>query len=184
MRVSIHQPNFMPWYPFFQKVMESDVFIILQNCQWEKNGFQNRFKNENGWNTMPVLKGLQPIVDKKYLNPYESWEAIKTKNKKYKSILSLFDGCIQESLAKTNVEIIIKLCDMLRISTPIVLDEPTGLTSTERLVHLCKQHGATSYLAGSSGKKYLDMSLFEKEGIAVEFQQDSTMIKKPILEML
>ena len=28
MRVSIHQPNFVPWYPFFQKIKEVDKFII------------------------------------------------------------------------------------------------------------------------------------------------------------
>ena len=43
MRVSIHQPNFVPWYPFFQKIKEVDKFIILKECQFEKNGYQNRF---------------------------------------------------------------------------------------------------------------------------------------------
>ena len=78
----------MPWYPFFQKIQASDMFIILQNCQWEKNNFQNRFNNEYGWNTMPTSKGLDPIVEKKYIDPKKSWEKIKDKNKKYRSILS------------------------------------------------------------------------------------------------
>lgn len=174
----------MPWYPFFQKVMRSDVFVILQNCQWEKNGFQNRFKNENGWSTMSVLKGLEPIVDKKYTNPNKSWEQIKNKNEKYRLTLSMFDDCIEESLAGTNVKIIKRVCNFLDIKTPIVLDVPTTLASTERLVSLCKRHGATTYLAGSSGRDYMDLSLFDKENIDVQFQEDDSMIKKPILEVL
>ena len=40
MRISIHQPNFVPWYPFFQKIQQCDKFIILTHCQFEKNGYQ------------------------------------------------------------------------------------------------------------------------------------------------
>ena len=43
MKIAIHQPNFLPWYPFFQKIKEVDKFIILGNCQFEKNGFQNPY---------------------------------------------------------------------------------------------------------------------------------------------
>ena len=51
MRVSIHQPNFVPWYPFFQKIKEVDVFVILKECQFEKNGYQNRFNFNDKWYT-------------------------------------------------------------------------------------------------------------------------------------
>ena len=27
MKIAIHQPNFIPWYPFFQKVKEAAVLI-------------------------------------------------------------------------------------------------------------------------------------------------------------
>jgi len=28
MIVTIHQPNFVPWYPFFQKIEQVDVFVV------------------------------------------------------------------------------------------------------------------------------------------------------------
>jgi hypothetical protein len=37
----------MPWYPFFEKMQQADVFILLGHCQFEKNGFQNRFSINN-----------------------------------------------------------------------------------------------------------------------------------------
>ena len=66
MIVAIHQPNFIPWLPFFDKMAAADVFVILSECQFEKNGFQNRFQR-NGWNTMSVASGLAPIREKQYV---------------------------------------------------------------------------------------------------------------------
>ena len=77
MIVTIHQPNFMPWYPFFQKMKKADVFVILTQCQFEKNGFQNRFNHQGQWKTLSINKGLQPIVEKKYVNSARDWAKIK-----------------------------------------------------------------------------------------------------------
>lgn len=42
MIVSIHQPNFVTWYPFFEKVAQSDVFVIMSHCQFEmKRGYRD-----------------------------------------------------------------------------------------------------------------------------------------------
>ena len=79
MVISIHQPNFMPWYPFFQKIQKCDKFVILTHCQFEKNGYQNRFNFNDDWYTMSVKKGLEPIKDKIYLNPKNDWDRIKNR---------------------------------------------------------------------------------------------------------
>ena len=179
MIVSIHQPNFIPWYPFFQKIEESDVFVLLGHCQFEKNNFQNRFNLNDKWHTMSVNKGLEPITDKKYLNPEKDWNKIKANLKQYCHILDELDECISDNLFETNVSIIRKLCSILDIKTEIVLDYPTDLKSTERLVDICKHYGATKYLSGPSGKKYLDLSAFPSN-IEVEYQSEQT--KKPVLE--
>ena len=167
MIVTIHQPNFIPWYPFFQKMEQADVFILLGHCQFEKNGFQNRFQLENTWNTFSVKKGKESIIEKQYINP----ELFK-----YKNILSELDPYINKDLYKTNKDIIIYLKNKLNIKTQIIEDTPTNLASTERLLMLCKKHGATKYLAGQGGKDYLDESLFLNEGIEVIYQEN--LIKK------
>ncbi len=56
MIISIHQPNFMPWNPFFEKIQQSDMFVCLTQCQFEKNGYQNRFNFNDKWYTMSVKK--------------------------------------------------------------------------------------------------------------------------------
>ena len=184
MIISIHQPNFFPWYPFFNKIKQSDIFVILTNCQFEKNNYQNRFNYREKWHTMSVNKGIEPIKDKKYLNHQADWNKIKINLKDKINILSLFDDCISDNLAETNKKIIIKCCDLLNVKTKIVFDYPTDLKSNERLIDLCKFYGADTYLAGSGGKNYMELEKFEKEKIKVIFQDLNAVDKKHILELL
>tara|TARA_R110002020_G_scaffold259427_3_gene473344 strand:- start:245 stop:793 length:549 start_codon:yes stop_codon:yes gene_type:complete len=182
MRVSIHQPNFVPWYPFFQKIKEVDVFVILKECQFEKNGYQNRFNFNDKWYTMSVKKGLESMRDKVYIDPKNNWDKIKNSLPKYKSILNEMDKCIVENLTTTNFCIISNFCEMLDIDTELKVDQPTDLVSTERLLDICKSWGATEYLSGIGGKDYLDVKLFNDNGIKVVFQED--MDRRHTLELL
>ena len=65
---------------------------------------------------------------------------------------------------------------MLGYNTEILYDYPTDLKSTERLVDICLHYDATEYLSGISGKNYLDLSLFESNGIKIKFQENLTKI--------
>ncbi len=180
MVVSIHQPNFMPWYPFFEKIKKSDIFVILGHCQYEKNNFQNRFDYNGKWNTLSVKKGNVLIKEKKYLNPEKDWRKIRNNLKYYKNVLEQFDDCISENLLETNTLIIKKVCNLLGVKTEIVSDFPTSKLRTERLVEICRFYGATTYLSGESGKKYLDLELFGD--INVIFHANK--IKKHSLQIL
>jgi hypothetical protein len=176
MIVTIHQPNFMPWYPFFQKIEQSDIFVILTNCQYEKNGFQNRFFLNNQWNTLSVYKGLENINLKRYVDSKRDWNRIKKSLYKYNELLEPIDYMISDNLMQTNIDIINYFIKKLNIKTKIVFDYPTELKSTDRLVDLCENYGATTYLAGIGGKDYLDHSLFEKKGIQVMYQENMNKI--------
>lgn len=184
MVVSIHQPNFFPWLPFFEKMRASDKFIVLNNCQFEKNNYQNRFFYRERWQTLSINKGLDMIHEKEYVNPVEDWERIKKRLEDKRKILEKFDECIEKNLSVTNVKMIRKLCALLEIDTEILFDEPTDLKSTDRLVAICQQHGASKYLAGSGSKKYLDVSKFEDVEISVEFQEIDQSNRKHVLDVL
>lgn len=178
MIVSIHQPNFFPYMGIFEKIAASDVFVIMGNCQFEKNNYQNRFKVGDKWHTMSVISGNIPIVQKRYLRPVKDWERITNVYNK----LHNFDDLISFDLWRTNSAIIVRACHMLGIKTKIVYDYPTELTKSERLVDLCKKYGATKYLAGSGGKKYLDKELFATYNIEVEFQDETKTDKRAFVQ--
>jgi len=184
MTVAIHQPNFMPWCPFFQKMQAADVFVVLSHCQFEKNGYQNRFRLGDKWYTMSVRQGIESITAKQYINAPKDWARIKAMLPQCSDLLKAFDGCISESLMKTNTAIIRQIVQKMNIHTRIVPDFDTGLAATERLVALCKHYKADTYLSGISGKEYLDVSCFEREGIALAFQNEDQLDRRPILEVL
>jgi hypothetical protein len=184
MIITIHQPNFFPYYPFFQKMEDSDIFVILTYCQFEKNNFQNRFNKIDKWYTMSVNKGLDPIYTKTYLNPEKDWKRIKDMLPEYKDILTQFDDCLDSNLSKMNSNIIVKIKYILGLKTKIVFDYPTGLKGTERLVDICVKNGATTYISGISGSKYLDTKQFTDNDISLLFQNETKMVKKPIIDIL
>lgn len=166
MKIAIHQPNFIPWMPLFNKIESADVFVLLGHCQFEKGGFQNRFRlsPESKWNTMSVRGGLESILSKRYSNHSEDWAKIRGRFPN----LSAFDDLVCESLWKTNVAVIKRACEMLGIKTAIEVDWPTGAVGGDRLVEICKRFGATAYLSGPSGKRYMDVGIFKENGIELE----------------
>src|SRR5207253_745951 len=68
MRVAIHQSHYLPWLPYVQKIAACDLFILLDDIAYTKNGWQNRnkIKSADGWMyvTAPVHAALnQPICE-------------------------------------------------------------------------------------------------------------------------
>lgn len=180
MKIAIHQPNFIPWMPFFNKIESVDIFVLLGRCQFEKGGFQNRFRvsPKSEWNTMSVHGGLESILSKRYSNHSEDWAKIRGRFKR----LSAFDDLVCESLWETNVAIIKRSCEMLGIKTTIESDWPTEASGGDRLVEICKRFGAATYLSGPSGPKYMDMCVFHNSGIKVELHECAD--KRSLVELI
>ena len=67
MIISIHQPSYLPWIPFIEKALKSDVFVFLDDVQFEKNSEQNRnrIKASSGpiWLTIPVKRKLNTLIN-------------------------------------------------------------------------------------------------------------------------
>ena len=58
MIVSINQPGYLPWLGYFHRIAISDLHVVLDQVQFEKNSVTNRnkIKTPTGWNwlTVPV----------------------------------------------------------------------------------------------------------------------------------
>ena len=189
MIVAIHQPNYLPWLGYFYKIANCDIFVLLDNVQYNKNGFRNRnkIKTPQGtvWLSVGVLtKGRYgQLITEVEINNSVPWSSIHEKSisqnysrapyfKKYKAFFediyhkkwgTLVD--LDEALIKVIYEILgIKSVKFIRASELNVTGE-----STELLVNICKAVGADTYLSGPSGQKYMDEELFEKEGISLRY---------------
>jgi hypothetical protein len=185
--VGIHQPEHLPWMGFFNKMMKCDVFVLLDNVQYEKNYFQNRnrvrSKYQWQWLTIPVItsgKSSQAINDvlidnksnwkKKYIDTiYINYHNSEYYNK-YSDFLELYLN-EWEYLVDINTKIIKYFINILNIDTKLLYASDLDISGekSELLLDICKETGATTYLSGTSGKSYLNIKLFKKENIDVIF---------------
>jgi hypothetical protein len=199
MIVGIHQPNYLPYLGFFDKMRESDVFIIYDDAQFNKGDFQhrNRIRIHNGskWLTVPVEKRHVPIneilIQNGAMVKNEKWNEhhlaqIFENYKDADCFADYFDGLSDIYQEEYNLltEINMKLIEFLNMSfdidTKIVYssESPSKSLSTLRLIELVQSVGGDTYLSGPAGMNYLDMDMFETSGIDVIFQE----FKHPVYE--
>ncbi len=74
----IHQPDFVPYLGFFQRLLMADVFVILDDVQFIRRGWQHRdyIKGRNGrrWLTLSLQKGdFHQRINQVMLSNDKSW---------------------------------------------------------------------------------------------------------------
>ncbi|MBI4437191.1 MAG: WbqC family protein [Candidatus Omnitrophica bacterium] len=189
MTFSAHQPQYLPWIGYFDKIAKSDQFVFLDHVQYKKREFQNRNKIRTPrgalWLTVPVItKGrymqlLKEVqIDNSVDWPKDHWASLKTNYTKapfFKTYAPFFQetyGRKWESLSELNIHLIRFLLKCFGIATPLLMESHIGTEtlSTDRLIELAKKLNATTYLSGSGGKEYLEEGKFEKANIRLMYQ--------------
>jgi hypothetical protein len=197
MMCAVHQPQYLPWLGYFDKMDRAGLFIMLDTVQFKKNEWQNRnrIRTSQGWQwlTVPVLhdfgQKIQEVrIDSRGDWRRKHWEALRQNYRK-----APFFGMLapalervysrpRESLSALNVETCMVLREALGITTPVVMageyaacEDPSG-----RLVDLCRAAGADTYLAGAGGAGYMDMEVFARAGVRVVFQEYSHPVYRQV----
>jgi len=180
----IHQPNYLPGLTYFDKIACCDVFIFLDNVQYTKNNWinRNKIKTPNGdqWLTVPVVTAgqltqtiNQTIPDQrsdwpmKHLNALRTYYGRAPHFRRFLPILQEHYERSWASLADLNASLIRAVCRELGLAPEFVFASELKASgrSTALLVQLCCAVGATAYLSGPGGLKYMDTSLFRGKGI-------------------
>ncbi|MDF0651642.1 MAG: WbqC family protein [Nitrospira sp.] len=187
MRVAIHQPQFLPWLGYLDKIDQADTFIMLDTVQFKKNEWQNRnrIRTAKGWQwlTVPVLQQFGQRIDEVLINPTASWKTqhLRALDMHYARapyrdlyLSELRDLYLRpwSRLSDLNKATVQWLIQAYGITTPVhcateyeARDEPT-----DRLIDLCRAVGATEYLAGAGAEHYMDKPRFESSGVLLEIQ--------------
>jgi hypothetical protein len=190
--VAIHQPNFLPWLGFFDKLVRSDVFVLLDSVQFPKKGgnWTNRVQilvdGAAHWMTLPVVRayhGTRAILDMR-IDESTDWQGahLDLLQRSYQSascfgeVFPLLQEAISYSadlLAEYNVHAIRTLCDALGVPTD-KLRRSSELAvpgaSNELLINITRAVGGSAYLTGSGALDYLDPPRFEEAGIELVHQ--------------
>lgn len=189
MLVGIHQPHYLPWLRYFEKIARSDVFIVLDNIQYSKNGWQNRNKirTSNGVATLtvPVRAQLGQSLDEIVIDNQQRWQ-----KKHWASIEQSYakapyweryaDGLREayerpwNTLNELNAFMLHRFLDMLAINTPVEYASRLAVpgTATARLINLVKAAGGSDYYSGAYALEvYLDAGELEAAGIGLVLQE-------------
>jgi len=187
MKVTIHQPSYLPWIPFLEKGLQSDVFVLLDTVQYEKNDTinRNRIKSAAGdlWLTVPVSHAHDtPISEVRIAG--EHWKrkhrrAIEENYRRaphFKAVAPPVFAAIDdagESLAELNAAVDRLFLDWagFRGQTILASSLETRGSGSQRVLNLCRALGAEAYLSGIGGRDYLQLDAFAEAGIEVLFQQ-------------
>lgn len=187
--VAIMQPTFLPWIGYFALMDRVDLFVFLDDVQFDKRSWQqrNRILTAQGplWLTVPVLtKGRrdQTIADVAISpDPKFPDAMLRTVESAYGKA-SYFDRHFPEfaaimtghdgGLCSLNLALVNWLAGAFGIDTPAVRASATPVASrkADRLAELCLAHGAEHYLSPPGSKAYLDESdAFERAGINLDY---------------
>ncbi len=188
MIVSIHQPQYLPWLGYFDKIVRSDAFVFLDNVQFKKNEWQNRnkIKTSDGWQwlSVPVIHRFTQKISEVEINNTVQWSrkhlnALVTHYSRapfFKDYIDFFERTYAQEwkyLADINVHMVKYLAEALGLTKKklvLASELETREGSTERLIDICQKMGGDVYLSGKDGAKYMDVELFKQEGIQVVFQ--------------
>ena len=192
MVVSIMQPAYLPWLGYFHRIWLSDVHIVLDNVQMDRNSKtkftnRNKIRTSNGWCwlTVPLRtkgKGKAVEINKLEISnesnwKHKHWSAIKHNYAKtpyfelHKDFFREVYSAQDKYLIDPVKEITNYLLMHLEIKTEILYSSRMNLVGEkdELIMNLCKKVGAQKYISGIFGKDYLNTEKFFENNIQVEF---------------
>jgi hypothetical protein len=190
MKIGILQPGYLPWLGFFEQLYRSDLFVMYDDVQYDKQSWRNRnrIKTAHGtqWLTVPILFKFQnaSLVKEVQIDNKQQWKkkhlrAIRLSYSKtpfYKSYIDIFEEAYSrewEYLVDIDLYFIKELADCLGLGDRKIVRSSTlhiGGNRLERLVNICKRFQADTFYEGAAGRNYIDEGYFEKQGITVEYQ--------------
>lgn len=189
MRVAIMQPTYLPWLGYFDMMNSVDMFVLLDNVQFEKKSWQqrNRIRSRRGelLLTIPVRTSgrFEQEIREVEIDPSTGFT-----RKHIRSIASSYQRAphVDETLPQLaaliektslplsafNEALIRCMADILQVPTMIVNGSSLKATGnrTQLTVNQCLELGADHFLAAEGSRSYIsEETAFAKHGIAVEY---------------
>lgn len=194
MIVAIHQPCYLPWLGYLQRMAQADVFVLLDHVQFERANYQNRTRvlvdGEPRWLTVPVVQRSQKerIVDKEVDNRLEGprhWGRVHlaTLRHAYRAapFANLYLPVLKDILdarwallADLDLALLELMREAFGIRTPLVRSSELGVTGakSDLILGICRALGAHEFFGGMGGSRaYIDVEAFRRAGIRVRWQE-------------
>lgn len=184
MIVAGHQPQYIPYLGFFNKVSQADVFVFVDNVQFNRKSWQQRtlIKSDDNpiYLTIPVNKKGKyyqlinevEIIDDGWRKKH--WRSISLSYKKtpffhlYSEALEAFYDTEWNLLSDFTIGLTKYLMGAIGLEfARIEIGSALGITGekTDLLVDICRKTGCDTYLSGSGAKDYFEPERFQEAGL-------------------
>ncbi len=184
------QPYFLPYIGYFQLINSVDKFVIYDDVQYTKKGWINRnsVMTERGeWKfsiACSAVKETCKISDVSIAPEYKRLKFIKRIESEFSSLdgfnnegfelVKSVISCNEENLFKYVYNSVIKVSDYLGITKDkFVVSSHLGDFSLykgkEKVLKICSEMGATTYINPISGSHLYDDSSFRSKRIELKF---------------
>jgi len=195
--IVISQPRYIPVITYCQRLYFSDQFVILDNVQRQKRGFENRNRvlvnGEKKWLTIPSASSSRALVKDTVINGKDWIYEHKQKLIEYYSAAPFFDenyihqyyGDLEDIIeeleydfSETVIYLIRNLCKMFHFSPQIIrasilhsdfIEKSEG---PDKLLEIAKLVGSDTYISGLNGRTYGIKETFQNSKIDVKFHTD------------
>ncbi|HQI69627.1 MAG TPA: WbqC family protein [Bacteroidales bacterium] len=198
MIAAIHQPNFLPWIGYFHKIKNSDIFVFLDDVQFEQGKtFTSRTKiicsGAENWLTVPIKKKseLKDIKDTSVDDNF-IWKKkhLKTLQLNYckapffEEVFSILEKNYNTNgiyITDYNIPLITDICEYLNIKTQFICSshivQSNDLKGWDKILAIILELKADFYLSGSGAgsKRYVNADDLMKHNIRLEWQKYTTV---------
>jgi hypothetical protein len=187
--IACHQPNFLPWLGFFDKLAQCDRFVLLDAVQFPRTSrgtYTNRVQlmigGKPAWLTVPVVRdGVQRICDVR-IDDRQPWrrKAVRTIEQEYAraprfaETMPLVRELLEldtDRIAELNEHAIRRLAPehagkLVRQSD---LGDVPG-AATDLLINLVRAAGGDTYLSGDGADGYQVQPRYAAAGLGFRLQ--------------
>jgi WbqC-like protein family len=189
MKCVIMQPTYLPWSGYFNLIAQADIFVFLDDVQYEKCSWQNRnripLKNQPYWLSVPVQhSGHTQLINTIRLDDQRNWrykhlrllEQTYSKHPYQKEILSSVQCLVDRSivhLADLNIRLIQIFSDSLGLTTKFLRASKLNIGGkrSKHVLNICEYLNCDEYLSPIGAKEYLrEDGVFENSAIKLSFQ--------------
>lgn len=184
------QPTYLPWAGYFNLISQADIFVFLDDAQYERGTWQNRnrvlVRGEPHWLTVPVIReflgaGINTVrTDEKLRWRRKHLELLRQNYGKHTfgmemlQVSETIGRAGPDVLAELNIRIILDCCGRLGITTRCVRSSELDIPGkrTKRLVEICKHLGCDEYLSPPGAVEYLTADrFFDMANIRLRFNE-------------
>lgn len=195
MKLAAHQPGYLPAISIFQKIVRADIFLFADDLQYSKSSNLNRaqIKNINGafWLTVPILSKRKDFqkINCVQIDNHENWrckhyKSLETNYRntpyfyRYIDLLKAIYETEHHSLFELNRQLMDFLKKELFLHTRFIKLSEMVYTGNvnQRLIEIMKKVGCDTYIVEEFYRNFIDVSLYEKSGLSVEFIQPASPI--------